>query len=354
MAELIGSAIALNLLFGIPLVWAVLITGADVLLILKWYEPKHLRYYELLVGILGLVVIICFSLQLIFTRPSFTSVLMGYFPSSELFRNKDVLLVVIGIIGATVMPHNLYLHSSICKQKLVKYYKGDVALAFKTDEIAMTSRGMDSSPLEAELIEEDKEMSTSLTIWYLGLDLSIALLMAFFVNSMIVIVSASAFYGNEFGEEEEIQTAYHFLSDNIHKVAATLFAVALLASGQSSTITGTIAGQVVMSGFLDLKMKPWLRKLLTRSLALIPSVLTVLIQGEKGLGRLLILSQVVLSIQLPFAILPLVYFTSSTKIMTESQLSDFFVNTRFVSYLALAIGLIISFLNVTLVFMNLF
>eukprot|EP00158_Paraphelidium_tribonemae_P005531 Partr_v1_DN27391_c4_g2_i1_m46250 putative solute carrier family 11 (proton-coupled divalent metal ion transporters), member len=348
LAEVIGSAIALKLLFGIPMLWGVVLTGLDILIILKWYNSRYQKNYEYFIGVLAVVVLVCFCAQLSYTRPRFVDIMVGFLPNWRILGDRSVLYMAVGILGATVMPHNIYLHSSLCKARVVRYTNvaGDY---ISMDDTFMDVNNMsvndDASSSEHIMFTDgDSDRSTVLTIKYLIVDVSFALLLAFFVNAMILIVSASAFYGRggELGAAT-IESAYHALADTISPVAATFFAVALLASGQSSTITGTIAGQIVMSGFLDMRLKPWFRRLVTRAFAIIPAIFTILVRGEKGMQDLLILSQVILSVQLPFAIVPLAYFTSSGDIMKNS------VNSYRVKILAYSAAGFVSVLNVYLV-----
>ncbi|HEV2112630.1 MAG TPA: Nramp family divalent metal transporter, partial [Terriglobales bacterium] len=284
LAEVIGSAIALQLLFHIPLLVGVVITGADVLLILL-LQGRGFRYLEALVITLIATVSLVFGAEVLLSRPEWASVLHWTFvPAPQMFTDLPMLYIAIGILGATVMPHNLYLHSSIVQTR--RY------------------------PRTAEGKRE--------AIRFSNIDSAIALMFAFFVNAAILILSAAVFYRSGHHEVAEISDAYKLLSPLLGVAgASTLFALALLASGQNSTITGTLAGQVVMEGFLDLRMKPWLRRLITRSMAIIPTVIVTALYGARGTARLLILSQVVLSMQLSFAVFPLVMFTSDRKKMGE-------------------------------------
>lgn len=313
LAEVIGTAIALELLFNIPLPVGVVITGIDVLLLL-FLQKKGVRYLEALVIILIATVVVCFALEMLFSQPAIAPLLQGFIPTTELFTNQEMLLIAVGILGATVMPHNLYLHSSIVQ----------------TRAHALTHKGKKEA------------------IKFATLDSTIALSLAFFVNASILILAAAAFYASGHGVVAEIDEAYKLLAPLLGiGLASTLFAVALLASGQNSTITATLAGQIILEGFLHLKVKPWIRRLATRSLAIIPAVTIAILFGSSGLSRLLIASQVVLSLQLPFAIFPLVVFTSSKKTMGK------FVNRLWMKIVAFSIVALISVLNVWLIF-NLF
>ena len=306
LAEVIGSAIALHLLFHVPLFYGVLITGLDVLLILL-LQRWGFRYVEALVIALIGTIIVLFGVQMFLSQPDYWLALHDLFvPSSSILSNPEMLYIAIGILGATVMPHNLYLHSSIVQSRRYK----------RTPE----------GKREA--------------IHMANVDSALALTMALFVNAAILIVAAAVFHRRGLFEVAAIQDAYKLLSPLLGVTgASTLFAVALLASGQNSSITGTLAGQIVMEGFIHLKVSPWLRRLITRSLAIIPTILVVAITGEKGTEKLLILSQVILSLQLSFAVIPLVQFTGSRKRMGE------FVNGRWLQGLAWVTAAAIVVLN---------
>ncbi|WP_040546949.1 Nramp family divalent metal transporter [Pedosphaera parvula] len=302
LAEVIGSAIALNLLFGIPILWGVCITALDVIAVM-YLQNKGFRYIEALVIVLILSIGGCFLIEIILSRPDVTAVLGGFIPKLEVIRNKEMLYIAIGILGATVMPHNLYLHSSIVQTR--KY--------------------------------EQNTEGRAEAIKFATLDSSLALMFALFINAAILIVAAAAFHSHGQNEVAEIQDAYKLLSPTLGAtLASTVFAVALLASGQNSTLTGTLAGQIVMEGFLNLRLRPWVRRLLTRLLAIIPAVICTALYGESGTARLLIFSQVVLSLQLSFAVIPLVIFTSDRKKMGK------FVNPTWLKVLAwLTTGIIV-------------
>ena len=281
LAEVIGAAVALNLLFGLPLVWGVCLTALDVLLVL-YLQHRGFRYVEALV--LGLILAIgaSFAVELYLARPDGADLARGFLPTPAVLADADMLYIAIGILGATVMPHNLYLHSSIVQTR--KY--GD-ALGSRREAIRFAT-----------------------------LDSTIALMSALFINAAILVVAAAVFHGTSHENVADISDAYHLLSPLLGTGAAsTLFAVALLLSGQNATLTGTLAGQIVMEGFLDLRLRPWLRRLITRLLAIIPAIVVTVLYGERGVGSLLILSQVVLSLQLPFAVFPLVMFTTDRRKM---------------------------------------
>ena len=306
LAEVIGSAIALNLLFHIPLFYGVLITGLDVLLILL-LQRWGFRYVEALVMALIGTIIAMFGVQLILSRPEYGTALRNLFiPSTSIITNPTMLYIAIGMLGATVMPHNLYLHSSIVQ-----------------------SRNYKRTP------DGKRE-----AIWMANIDSALALTVALIVNAAIVVVAAAVFYRSGHFEVAAIQDAYKLLSPLVGVAgASTIFAIALLASGQNSSITGTLAGQIVMEGFIHLKVSPWLRRMITRSLAIIPTIIVVAITGERGTEKLLLLSQVILSLQLSFAVVPLVMFTGSRKKMGE------FVNGPWLQGLAWFTAALIAGLN---------
>ena len=306
MAEVIGSAIALQLLFHIPLFYGVLITGLDVLLILL-LQRWGFRYVEALVIMLIGTILALFGIQMFLSKPEYWPALHSLFvPSRSIFANPDMLYIAIGMLGATVMPHNLYLHSSIVQSRRYKR-----TLEGKREAVHMAN-----------------------------IDSALALTLALFVNAAILIVAAAVFHRSGHFEVAAIEDAYKLLSPLVGVVgASTLFAVALLASGQNSSITGTLAGQVVMEGFVHIKLAPWLRRLITRSIAIIPTIIVVAINGEQGTEKLLLLSQVILSLQLSFAVVPLVIFTGSREKMGE------FVNAAWLKWLAWIVAAIIAGLN---------
>ncbi len=307
LAEVVGSAIALNLLFGIPLVWGVCITALDVLLVM-FLQNKGFRYIEALVVTLIVTIGGCFLAEIIFSRPDVAAVLGGFLPKFEIVSNPKMLFIAIGILGATVMPHNLYLHSSIVQTR--KY----------------------------ERTPEGKREA----IKFATIDSTVALMFALFINAAILIVSAATFFGKGH-DVAEIQDAHKLLSPMLGvSIASTLFAVALLASGQNSTLTGTLAGQIVMEGFLNIRLRPWLRRLITRLIAIIPAVIVTALYGESKTTDLLVLSQVILSLQLPFAVVPLILFTSDRKKMGE------FASPAWIKVLAWVTAAIIIVLNVKL------
>ena len=295
LAEVIGSAIALNLLFKIPLVAGVCLTALDVLAVM-YLQNKGFRYIETLVVTLILTIGGCFLAQMLFAKPSMAGIARGFVPSVEILRNPAMLYIAIGILGATVMPHNLYLHSSIVQTR-------------KYDQTA---------PGKREAIK------------FATIDSTVALMFALFINAAILIVSAATFHGTEH-KVAEIQDAHQLLSPVLGvSVASTLFAVALLASGQNSTLTGTLAGQIVMEGFLNLRLRPWLRRLITRLIAIVPAVIVTALYGESGTAKLLVFSQVVLSLQLSFAVIPLILFTSDRRKMGEFVIGPWLKATAWV------------------------
>ena len=310
LAEVIGSAIALNLLFKLPLTWGVCITALDVLVVM-YLQNKGFRYIEALVVTLILTIGGCFLAEVIFSRPDIAQVFGGFVPRFEIVKNKEMLYIAIGILGATVMPHNLYLHSSIVQ----------------TRKYEQTAEG------KAEAIK------------FATIDSTAALMFALFINAAILVVSAATFHTRGQNNVEEIQHAYKLLSPVLGvPVASALFALALLASGQNSTLTGTLAGQIVMEGFLNIRLRPWLRRLITRLIAIAPAVICTALYGESGTANLLILSQVILSMQLSFAVIPLVWFTGSRAKMGE------FVNPPWIRILAWLTAGIIVLLNVKYLF----
>src|SRR6188768_1371708 len=314
LAEVIGAAIALNLLFGLPLIWGVCLTALDVLIVL-YLQNKGFRYVEALVVALIVGIAACFAVELWLAKPDLTAVAAGFVPTTQILSDTNMLYIAVGILGATVMPHNLYLHSSIVQTR--KY---------------VDTQG---SKLEA--------------IRFASIDSSIALMSALFINAAILIVAAAVFHGTGYEEVADISDAYKLLSPLLGAGAAsTLFAVALLFAGQNATLTGTLAGQIVMEGFVNIRLRPWLRRLITRLVAIVPAVIVVMIYGERGAGRLLILSQVILSLQLPFAVFPLVSFTADRHKMGP------FVAPVWMRALAWLVAVIIAALNVWLLYQTFF
>ncbi len=283
LAEVIGSAIALNLLFKIPIIVGVCITSLDVLAVM-YLQNKGFRYIEALVIVLIVLIGGCFLVEVIFSQPNMFDLVRGFVPDSDIVRNRDALYIAIGILGATVMPHNLYLHSSIVQTR--KY--------------------------------EQNAAGKKEAIKFATLDSTFALMFALFINAAILIVAAATFHAHGQHDVAEIQDAYKLLSPMLGvPIASALFAFALLASGQNSTLTGTLAGQIVMEGFLNLRLRPWLRRLITRLVAIVPAVIVAALYGASGTAKLLLLSQVILSLQLSFAVIPLIIFTSDRRKMGQ-------------------------------------
>ena len=283
LAELVGSAIALKLLFGLPLPWGVALTTADTLLLLALQRFGVRRLEALIIAMVALVGA-CFTVELLLLQPSWPAVAVGLVPQADSLRDGTQLYLAAGILGATVMPHNLYLHSSLVQ-----------------------SRRWPEHP-----------RARHWALRYATADAVLALLLAFLVNAAILVLAAGAFHGALSQPVEDLSEAYHLLTPLLGtSLASVLFGVGLLAAGQSSTVTATLAGQVVMEGFLDLRLPDWQRRLLTRSLALMPAMATVLVLGDQATNQLLVLSQVVLSLQLPFAVIPLVLFCSRSGLMGE-------------------------------------
>jgi manganese transport protein len=311
LAEVLGSAVALKLLFGLPLLAGVLITAMDVLLVLA-LQGRGFRLVEAFVVTLIASIGACFAYEIFWAHPLWREAAVGFIPRVEILRNREMLYIAIGILGATVMPHNLYLHSSIVQ-----------------------TRAFGAS------VRDRRE-----AVRYAIFDSTLALGFALFINAAILILGAAAFHTRGMNNVAEIADAYKLLSPVLGaSLASTLFACALLASGQNSTLTGTLAGQIVMEGFLDLRLKPWLRRLITRSIAIIPAALVIGIAGENKVTSLLILSQVILSFQLPFAVIPLIQFTGDRARMGE------FANSRFTQAIAWLVAAAILFFNAELLWL---
>jgi manganese transport protein len=310
LAEVVGSAIALQLLFGIPLVWGCIITALDVLIVL-FLQTKGFRYIEALVITLIVTIGGCFAAELLFSKPSLTGILFGFIPGPHIIMNQEMLYVSIGILGATVMPHNLYLHSSVVQTR------------------------------KFERTREGKREA----IKFATIDSTVALMFALFINASILILAAASFHWSGHQDVAAIQDAYKLLTPLLGVgVASALFAVALLASGQNSTLTGTLAGQIVMEGFLNFRITPWLRRLITRLIAIVPAVLVIGIFGESKTTQLLVASQVVLSMQLGFAVWPLMRFTGE-----KAKLGEF-SNKLWLKILGWTTTIIIITLNLKLLF----
>jgi len=310
LAEVIGSAIALNLLFGLPLTWGIVITTLDVLLILL-LQSRGFRWIESIIGGFIFIIFACFFYEILISKPEIFPLLKGLVPQKEIITNPSILYIAIGILGATVMPHNLYLHSSIVQTR--NY--------------------------------ERNEKGKREAIKFATIDSSASLFLAFFINAAILIVAAATFHTSGNQDVADINDAYEMLTPILGTSFASIaFAIALLASGQNSTITGTLAGQIVMEGFLNIRLKPWLRRMITRLIAVIPALIVTILYGEKGTGELLVLSQVILSMQLSFAVVPLVMFTGDKLKMGK------FVNKPWLKISAWIISFIIIFLNIYLLY----
>jgi manganese transport protein len=308
LAEVIGSAIALNLLFGLPLTVGIVITVLDVLLLL-FLQNKGFQLIERIVASLIFLIVACFGYELLVSQPSIREIADGLLPRAEVVTNPGMLYIAIGILGATVMPHNLYLHSSIVQTR-----------DFSRDKVGRKS-----------------------AIKFATIDSTVSLFLAFFINASILILAAAAFHTTGNQQVADITDAYHLLEPILGlKMAGILFAVALLASGQNSTLTGTLAGQIVMEGFLNLQIKPWLRRLITRLVAVVPALIVAILYGEQGTSELLVLSQVILSLQLSFAVVPLVKFTSDKIKMGP------FVNPIWMKSISWLVAVIIITLNLYL------
>ena len=305
LAEVIGTAIALKLLFHIPLAWGVGLTVLDVLLLL-WLQQRGWRTLEAVIMSMLVVVLVCFGISLALAHPQWGDVVRGFMPSARTVTDPGMLFIAIGIIGATVMPHNLYLHSSIVQTR--RFQSG------------------------AE--------GTRQAVRFATVDIVAALCVAFLINAAILVTSAAVFHASGHQQVSELQDAYLLLGPLTGTtLAAAVFGIALLASGLSSAVTATLAGQIVMEGYVRLKMPPWMRRLVTRGIAIVPALLVTLVYGEAGIGKLLLFSQVVLSLQLPFAIVPLIRYTSSRQLMGE------FANRKATVAVAVAIAAIIIGLN---------
>ena len=313
LAEVLGSAVALKLLFGLPLLAGVLITAVDVLIVLA-LQGRGFRLIEAFVITLIATIGACFAYEIFFARPLWLEAARGFVPSAEILRNREMLYIAIGILGATVMPHNLYLHSSIVQTRAFGFGAGEKKEALR----------------------------------FAVIDSTLALGFALFINAAILVLGAAAFHTRGLVQVGEIADAYKLLSPVLGvSLASTLFACALLASGQNSTLTGTLAGQIVMEGFLQIRLKPWLRRLITRSIAIIPAALVIGFAGEGKVTSLLILSQVILSFQLPFAVIPLIQFTSDQRKMGE------LANSRVTKVLAWVVAAAILLFNGLLLYLTL-
>lgn len=311
LAEVLGSAVALKLLFGLPLLAGVLITALDVLIVLA-LQGRGFRLIEAFVVTLIATIAACFAYEIFFAQPLWREAAQGLIPHTEIFRNREMLYIAIGILGATVMPHNLYLHSSIVQTRAFGISVGDRREALR----------------------------------YAVFDSTLALGFALFVNAAILILAAAAFHTRGLHNVAEISEAYKLLSPVLGvSLASTVFACALLASGQNSTLTGTLAGQIVMEGFLNLRLKPWVRRLITRALAITPAAIVIGFSGEGKVTSLIVLSQVILSFQLPFAIIPLIQFTGDRAKMGQ------LVNSSATKVIAWTVAGLILFFNGELIWL---
>ncbi len=312
LAEVIGSAIALKLLFGIPIMAGVVITSLDVLIILL-LQQRGFRVIESIVGGLVFLIFGCFVYELFVAQPDIAGVAKGLIPTTEIFNNKQMMYIAIGILGATVMPHNLYLHSSIVQTR-----------AYDRD-----TRGKKEA------------------IMFATIDSTGSLFLAFFINAAILITAAAAFHHTGYQDVADINDAHKLLDPVLGtQYAAIVFAIALLAAGQNSTLTGTLAGQIVMEGFLNLRLKPWIRRLVTRLIAIVPALIVTYYYGERGTGELLVLSQVILSLQLSFAVFPLVWFVGNRDMMGDN------IAPTWLKTLCWGVAIIIAALNVWLLYMT--
>jgi len=310
LAEVIGTAIGLNLLFGIPLELGVVLTALDVLVIL-WLQGRGFRLLEAFVITLTLLIFACFAIEMVYAQPVWGDVLRGFIPQRDILQSPDMLFLALGILGATVMPHNLYLHSSIIQTRKIGPTRAD-----KLDAIRMGT-----------------------------IDSTVALMFALFINASILILAVATFHTAGKFEVAEIQDAHELLGPMLGApLASTLFAVALLASGLNSTVTATLTGQIIMEGFINFKLAPWKRRLITRGIAIVPALAVTVLYGESGTARLLVLSQVMLSLQLPFAMVPLVMFTANSEKMNGLPAP------RWLTHAAWIITVIIVVLNLKLIY----
>lgn len=314
LAEVIGTAIGLNLLFGVPLEVGVILTALDVFLIL-YLQTLGFRWIEAFVVAMLAVIAICFGVQLAMAKPDLRAIIIGFAPTVEVLRNPDMLYLAMGILGATVMPHNLYLHSSIVQTRMVA----------------------DTDPARREAIK------------YATIDSTIALMLALIINASILILAAATFHRAGQTGVADLEDAHRLLTPLLGSgTSATMFGIALLACGLNSTVTATLAGQVVMEGFINVRLPAWQRRLATRALAIAPAIIVILLYGQSGTGKLLILSQVILSMQLPFAIVPLVMFTADRSKMGS------LVAPRWMTVLAAIVAVVVIILNIKVVFDSVF
>ena len=339
LAEVVGTAIALKLLFGLPIIWGVLVTAADVLLLLAGISAENggrsEKILEIVVMLLMTVIGACFTVELFIVKPVWKEVMLGFIPRDpRLFTNRDALFCALGILGATVMPHNLYLHSSIVKHRMAQ----------KTRQV----ESADKLVAPTTVTEDDIES----TVKYATADSMFALFLALFINSAILIVSAAAFNSRGIENVNSIEDASLLMRKWLGPAASILFGLALLAAGQSSTVTGTVAGQIVFEGFLLLQMKPWMRRLVTRVVAIVPAVVIVMVAGADSINQILLYSQVILSFQLPFAIIPLIIYSLRRPTECTRQVEAFYakregtLTERLLKASAWAVAIAIIALNV--------
>jgi manganese transport protein len=319
VAEVLGSAIALKLLFGLPLVAGVCVTACDVLIVL-FLNGSRYQWIERFVILLIIIILICFTIQLVYCKPDATSLFLGFVPKGDLFTDGGMLYVAVGIIGATVMPHNLFLHSSIILTRKIPR--------------SNNNNGGDSN-------SRSDDVAVGEALKFGAIDSVFSLTIAFLINAAILIVSAATFYQHSYHDVATLEDAYQLFQPILHsKVAPIIFGIALLASGQNSTLTGTLTGQIIMEGFLQTKIAPSVRRIITRLLAIIPSVLVIVIGGESQANSLLLFSQVILSFALPFAVIPLLHITSSV-----SRMGKQFVNSCWLNVVCCMITVILITLN---------
>lgn len=315
LAEIIGSALSLNMLFNIPITFGVIITTLDIFFIIMIFQNKSFRYIEIIVAIFILTIFICFSFEIINSNPDIKSIIHGLIPTQDIITNYNILYLAIGILGATVMPHNLYLHSSI----------------IQTRNYPRNFNG--------------KQMA----IKYATIDSILSLFLAFIINASILIVSAAMFHKIGYKNICTITDAYNFLTPLMgSSLASILFAIALFASGQNSTLTGTFAGQIIMEGFININIQPWKRRIITRLIAIIPAIIIAILYGKNGISELLVFSQIIISLQLSFAIIPLIQFTNDKNKM------GYFVNGLFLKIISYISSIIIISLNIFLLYKIIF
>ena len=310
LAEVIGTAIGLYLLFHIPLEWGVIITALDVFIVLA-LQRLGFRWIEAFIITLLIIIFGCFAVQIFLAQPNMAGVLGGFIPTSDIITNPTMLYIALGIIGATVMPHNLYLHSSIVQTRAI-------------DNTTKAKRS---------------------ALRFATLDSTLALMLALFINASILILAASTFHESGNSKIADLIEAHTMITPLLGtSLAATLFAIALLCCGLNSTVTATLSGQIVMEGFINIRIAPWLRRVITRGIAIIPAMIVTILYGQEGTGKLLIASQVVLSLQLPFAVVPLVMFTANRYKMGD------FTSPKWLTIITGFIAIILIVLNIKMIF----